>query len=206
MAEPERQIEESSGETVLNLHGFEVLLDLLGPNRAEAAERYRQIHLRLTRLYEWRGCSSPEELADETFDRVTAKLKTGVEIRNAEHYIIRVAGFIYKETVRREIRQRKVLENEGAIAPSPWEQGEDGADHGESRRICFKDCLKGLADGQRGHLLRYYAGEQGLKIKTRSRLAKELDLASGALRIRMFRLRQRLEGCVMSCMEQGKVE
>lgn len=172
----------------------------------EAAERYRQIHLRITRLYEWRGCSSPEELADETFDRVASKLEAGVEIQNPEHYIVRVASFVFKEIMRREIRQRKALEAEPAAATFQQECPAEKSEHGESRLICFRSCLDGLEDSQRYSLLRYYDGDTGRKIKARRQLAEKLGLAAGALRIHMYRQRQRLESCVVSCMKKRSAE
>jgi DNA-directed RNA polymerase specialized sigma24 family protein len=198
-----QQAEDFSPAENARSSGFEGLLELLGPDRAAAAEKYRSLHGRIVRLYEWRGCASSEELADQTFDRVIDKLESGEEIRNPEGYIVRVASFVFKETVRREIRQRKALEKDRTSPLLHPVEPEEVAERDEHRQQCFRSCLDGLKAEKREHLVRYYSGEKGQKIRARRRLGEELGLKAGALRIRMYRLRQRLEGCITSCLEAG---
>ena len=49
----------------MNRDELEALLKFLDPDRERAGERYETVRSRLIRLFEWRGCSSPEDLADE---------------------------------------------------------------------------------------------------------------------------------------------
>jgi hypothetical protein len=52
-------------------------------------------------------------------------------------------------------------------------------------------------------LLRYYEHEGGARIRARHAQAAGLGLAPGALRIRLHRLRTRLEACVNACLALG---
>ena len=180
----------------LSRESLEALLTRLDPDRDRAATLYRTIHSRLCRLYEWRGCSSPEELADETLDRVASKLEQGVEINSPEHYIARVAYLVFRELVRREQRKRAALEAERYIAEqNTVEQGSTN-----DLSSCFSACLKQFETTDREHLLRYYEGDKSVKIANRRGLREELGIAAGTLRIRMHRMRLRLEECVYKCL------
>ena len=52
---------------------FDGLLAVLGRDRDVAADRYLDIRRNLVRLFEWRGCTTPEEYADETINRCARK-------------------------------------------------------------------------------------------------------------------------------------
>lgn len=177
------------------------LLERLDADPARAAERYRELHRKISRLYEWRGCPRAEELADEALDRVALKLEAGLEIHAIESYVSRVAWLVFREEVRREVRQRTALES--GDWPAPAEAPDPEAD---VRRGCFRKCLSGFTDGQRQQLLRYYEGERSAKIDNRRRLAEELGVAASALRLRMHRQRQRLEQCVTGCVQRSGAE
>ena len=184
----------------LSPQAFERLLDRLGPDRTEAAERYQAIHRRISRLYEWRACTSPEDLADETLDRVASKLEDGVEVHSPERYILRVASLVFREIVRREQRQRLALEAEGAVRPDAVEDEEAEPE----LEVCFQGCLGGFDEEERARLLRYYEGQRGSKIRNRKQMALDLGLAAGTLRIRMHRKRRKLETCVRQCLDQRR--
>ena len=65
---------------------FDRLLSLLDSDRERAGERYELIRQKLTKFFQWRGCSEPEEYADRTIDRVARKVGEGAEIRSSEAY------------------------------------------------------------------------------------------------------------------------
>jgi hypothetical protein len=53
--------------------------------------------------------------------------------------------------------------------------------------------------------LQYYQDEGLRRIDGRRRLAGTLAIAPGALRIRMLRIRERLQRCVTSCLDEPVV-
>jgi len=61
----------------LTLETFDGLLALLGPDRDRAVEVYLEIRRNLVRLFEWRGCSTPDEYADEAINRCARKIAAG---------------------------------------------------------------------------------------------------------------------------------
>ena len=79
---------------------FDGLLALLGPDRDVAANRYLEIRRNLVRLFEWRGCSTPEEYADETINRCARKISDGEAIRDVPTYCIGIARMLLLEMGR----------------------------------------------------------------------------------------------------------
>ncbi len=68
----------------LTADGFETLLERLGEDKTQAAEKYEELRLKLIKYFVWRGVSNlfADNLADETLDRLAKKLAEGVEIEN----------------------------------------------------------------------------------------------------------------------------
>lgn len=182
----------------LTAETLEHLLVFLDPDRDAAARKYEALRSRLIRLFVWRGCDAPEERTDETLDRVARKLKEGVTIRSEPfNYAAGVAYRIFQEMLRRDQRQRRALE-EMAETPPPEPDDDEAA-----RLDCLDECLDALAGRERDLIVGFYRGEKGARIARRKRLAEELGISVNALRIRAYRLRARLEGCVRECLTRG---
>src|SRR5689334_10815945 len=99
---------------------FEALLRALDPqDRDRAAELYVQLRYRLVRVFEWRRCSSPDELVDETLKRVGQRLAGGVKLQadDPTRYAQGVAHHVYREAVRREASEHRKLQS-GEWQPS----------------------------------------------------------------------------------------
>jgi DNA-directed RNA polymerase specialized sigma24 family protein len=168
---------------------LEALLARLGPDRDEAAQAYEAIRQRLIRLFEYRGCADAAALADETMSRVARRLAEGVEIRAAEPYayFAGVASMVFREVLRRREREQAALR----ARPSP---GTDAA--AEDRMACLEKCLEQLPPPARELVLAYHGGEGRERIEGRVTLARDYGLDLNALRVRVHRLRERLEECV----------
>lgn len=180
----------NGGGSGITPEAFAALLRLLGPNLEEAGVKYEGIRRRLIRLFEWRGCEFPEEMADETFNRVARRVAEGVVLESEDPYgyFCGVAHLVYKEVLRNDTRKKALLEK-GDWPPPP--SPEESEDH---RLESLRHCLQLLDKDQRDLLLRYHQGENN--IRARKELCDELDIGMNALRIRVHRLRRRLETCI----------
>ena len=169
---------------------FEALLAMLHRDREKAGEIYEGIRRRLIRLFEWRGCSRSEDLADETFNRAARKFAQGVEIKRPDPYayFCGVAHHVFQEVVRREAREHKALES------GDWTTSDPAEDEPDYRLDHLRACLEILETDQRHLLLRYHQEDQ--RIRSRKDLCDELGIPMNALRIRVHRLRRRVETCV----------
>jgi hypothetical protein len=78
------------------------LLNWLNPNRELAAAEFIRIRRILTNIFLTRGCINADELADETIDRVAAKIKEiETDFRGEKLiYFVSVLRYVYKESLR----------------------------------------------------------------------------------------------------------
>ena len=60
---------------VLTEEAFARLLARLDPDAEKAGEKYRALHQKLVKFFDWHGARYPEEGADETLNRVARKVE-----------------------------------------------------------------------------------------------------------------------------------
>jgi RNA polymerase sigma factor (sigma-70 family) len=184
--------------TPLTPEEFEALLAHLAPDRDEAGERYEDVRRRLVRLFEWRLCETPEDLADEAINRVARHLAKGTEIRSESPfaYFCGVAHHVAQEMLRERERERRAFAAASALAePEPEPDA-------ERRLACLQACLGRLPAEQRRVILQYHQESARGRIDGRQRLAHELGITVNALRIHAHRLRRRLEDCCHRCLAE----
>ena len=187
----------SKGNWTLTAEAFERLLTLLHPDRDQAAVEYERLRDRTTGLFRWWGSPRSSELADETLDRVARKLVEGAEIRpgSVGAYVRGVARMLFYESSRQP--QPEPLPGDLDLS-APITENEQSA-----TLDCFDRCLAKLPAADRKNLLRYYDDTGERTIEARRRLADELGVSTNVLRVRMHRLRERLEQCVTGCRADG---
>jgi RNA polymerase sigma factor (sigma-70 family) len=179
---------------------FDALLRRLGPDREVAGARYEELRRRLLTVFTYRGCGNAEDLADETMDRVArrlAEMASDDTIPDPGPFIFGVAWNVAREAIR---QHRTVALPERYDPPDPRTFGSSARDE-PAEQECLDRCLRCLTAEDREVLLTYYQ-EQGLaKIRQRSLIARELNISSNALRLRIHRLTSRLRECVFHCLE-----
>ncbi len=177
---------------VLTKELFDALLAWLDPDRDAAAAKYELIRTRLIKIFVCRGCVDPEDLADETIDRVARRLRdietefTGDPAR----YFYGVANKVYQEYLRRKPAPQP---------PPPL----DESDEVEREYNCLDRCMQKLPPDNRELVLQYYQQDKQAKIDHRKELASQLGIALNALRIRAYRIRALLLECVQKCVEDA---
>jgi DNA-directed RNA polymerase specialized sigma24 family protein len=180
---------------------FQALLSWLNPDRDRAGDEYVRLHRRLAKIFEARGCLRPEDCADETFSRVGRQLVEGKEIRtdNPSTYIDGVARLVLREQWSKPTPER-IEEVPADELPKASNLEVTAKREKERWHVCLETCLQELAPESRQLLLEYYSEEKTRKIETRSRMARQLGVATSVLRNRIFKLRNSLRGCVSTCL------
>ena len=194
------------GKTVWTItpEAFDSLLYSLDPDREQAGRIYENTRRKLLEFFEARGSHTPDEHADETFDRVTRKIAEGEKIEDLGRYCYGVARFVLKEAVRKRFKEPVEL-NENARFPASNGDGllEEQRETVERRLDCLEECLDKLADETRGFIIEYYREENGLKIEQRKLQAARLNTTLNALRLRASRLRRELGKCTDGCLARS---
>lgn len=187
-------------ERELTAQAFIKLLERLGEDEEQAAQKYEDLRRTLIRYFEWRGAPFPEEHTDETFNRLARKLNSGVEIRDIGDYSYEVARLVSLETLKaRHNRNEQFDEVEHeTVAPNT----SDEIVEKEDRLTCLDDCLNALQSESRDLIMEYYVDEARGRIDRRKDLAARLGLRRDALANRAQRLRDKLEQCVTRCLRK----
>jgi DNA-directed RNA polymerase specialized sigma24 family protein len=182
---------------VLKQEQFDALLRWLDEDRDRAGLVYERIRWRLVTIFAARGCQVAEELADETIDRVARRV--GDIARDYEgdkaRYFFGVANNVHHEYLKRAVPTE---------SPEKIEPGMDKVDK-ERLHDCLDQCLDRLALAEREMLLRYYSQEKETKADQHILMAGELNITINTLRLRVLRMKQKLQPCVERCLKRTDV-
>jgi DNA-directed RNA polymerase specialized sigma24 family protein len=182
---------------------LERLLDWLDEGKHSGGQSYLDLRQRLVAYFDRKNCRWPDDLADETLNRVARRLEEEGEIvsETAARYCYIVARFVFHEYLRRsndEVSLDAVSSEAGASDPAV-SGSDDEEKHREHLLDCLDRCTEKLDPAQRDLIIRYYHGEQRIKIENRNALARQLGITINALSIRACRIRDKLEACVSAC-------
>jgi DNA-directed RNA polymerase specialized sigma24 family protein len=170
---------------------FAEFLAWLAPDEAKAGEEYERLRFRLITFFGVRNCRFPEDLADETINRVVAKI--GLEtVDNKTAYVYGFAKNVFLESLRKE--KDHVNIDDISVASRADEAEPDAvADY-------LDKCLGELSVDNRNLILEYFSEEKQAKIDLHRQLADALQTTQVALRMRIVRIKRRLQACLQECM------
>jgi len=180
---------------VLDQSQFDQLLAWLDDDREAAGRRYEQIRWRLITIFAARGCTTPEELADETIDRVARRVSdiANEYVGDKARYFFGVANNVHHEY----LKQPAAAEIEAPLL--------DEREDKERVHDCLERCLSRLAVEDRAMLLRYFSQEKRAKAELHRAMADEMGISINTLRLRILRLKQKLQPCVERCLERADI-
>ena len=178
----------------LQQEDFERLLVWLDEDRERAAMAYEKVRWRLTAIFAARGCHVPEDLADETIDRVSRRVADIREtyIGDRVLYFLGVANNVHHEYLKRPTLSERPPANDVS-------EGE------EQTHQCLETCINNLTERSQHLIRQYYAEDKRAKIDLRKRLADELGLSPNSLRVRALRIREQLQACIQRCLASGEL-
>jgi RNA polymerase sigma factor (sigma-70 family) len=176
---------------------FDALLAWLDPDRDQAAQKYEEIRLRLIKIFVCRGCPVAEDLADKTIDRVAGKVEDIAPsyVGNRALYFYGVAKNVYHEWLREQ-------QQAAAAAPMPDPVPDPDPPESDREYDSLEECMGQLSSEERKLILDYYQEEKQAKIDHRKKLAEGLGIGLNTLRIKVYRLRARLQECVEQLMKR----
>ena len=176
---------------------FDRLLAWLDEGTDSRGERYQEMRQRLVDYFGRRDCPVPEDLADETLNRVARRLEETGSIDDVvpARYCYILAKFVFLEWLRRPGRIEPVAQSaEAVVAPGVSERAEN-----ERTFSCLEQCLQSCSVDDRALILDYYQTTSGSARENRRQLAQRLGITPNSLAIRACRIRSRLEACVRNC-------
>jgi DNA-directed RNA polymerase specialized sigma24 family protein len=186
---------------VLNPEAWTNFLRRLDEDSEKAGLKYEALRSRVITMFRCRGLPDPAGLADEAIDRIVKGLERE-EIRDIFAYASGVARHVASEAFRRPppVSLAEVQE------PRQKQTSDDSQENETDRRLyCLNQCTATLNESDRYLLSNWYEHEKSQKVDDKRRLAANLGIAIGALRVRAYRIRERIRTCVFECMAKSNV-
>jgi DNA-directed RNA polymerase specialized sigma24 family protein len=166
---------------------LKILLANLSSNPNEAAAAYTNLRNSLVRFFQLKGDFDADEAADSTLDRVALKLSQSTEVTNVTSYGFGVARLIFLERLRISEKNKKA--HDGFYN----DQKRDEADN----YSVFRECFEKLQQKEKEILEDYFADMPSSDLMIyREKLSAKYDISLNNLRIKVFRLRRRLDDCL----------
>ncbi len=187
---------------VLQQQDFDSLLGLFSGDKEEAGRMYEKQRCGLIRYFLFKGCSNPQDLADETLNRVASRVSSYDPAKQAtpSTYIYGFALNILREY------QRGAGVRETQLDPvhlSGSSNDASDADDAEMTAVCLHECLGGLRSNDRDMIVEYYSRSRQEKIDLRRRMAERLGCRPEVLYTRAFRIKSVLRECVEKCRKKN---
>jgi len=176
--------------TSIDRQTFCSLLFAFAPDSEEAGHRYEGTRRGLIRFFETCQCQPAEELADETLDRIARRIHEGVAITDVRRYALGVARRVaseYRKSLRLAVPLPANLAEYFAPEEDPLTAQLDLLERG----------LERLPGNERELVLNYFR-QEGTP-RSRRQLSQEQGLSRVALRVRVHRIRKKLEGLMAEC-------
>lgn len=188
----------------LTMEAFDRLLAWLDPDREQAGRKYEEIRSTLIKGFTKHACNAPEDLADETINRVARKLPEiePTYVGAPAPYFYAVAFNIYRESLRRP----ETVPLPQIDLPAPNQSSGELAEDIDPVMVCLRRCIGHLKERDQEVILQYYQGEKQIKIKLRKDLAMRLGLSLPALRLLAQRIRQKLKKLILLCLKQSLLD
>ena len=192
--------EEAKKKWSVNSDAFRQLLDWLDEGADSDGQNYLEMRRRLVNFFDRKNCSTPENLADETLNRVARRLaETGkIESETPAKFCYITARFVFLESLRDAEKNHISLE-QATIEPKAVNIDFEARELKEKMLDCLEQCTAQLENISREIITSYYFGEERVKIENRRALAEKFGISANALSIRACRIRDKLETCVKKC-------
>ena len=199
----------SKKDWLLTPAAFDRLLNWLDQGIDSEGEKYLEMRRRLVGYFSRKNCLSPDDLADETLNRLARRLEEegSIVAPNPAQYCYIVARFVLLEFLRKTKSQsldHLTLVTRADTHANPPDESIDKMAQ-ELRWECLQQCIAKINDQSRELINNYYYGDQGTKIQNRRALAAKLNITINALSIRAWRIRNKLEVCVKRCIEKNEI-
>ena len=182
------------------------LLACFHADQETAGQKLKLLHQKLTTFFESNRCHLAEEYADRTIYRVAKKLDEGLDIytEDPSRFFFGVAYNVLKEywsDMKRDTDFHHNMQQIDHLSEGWTHESEKVST--EQRKECLDNCLQKLSDEERELITEYYQSEGGNKVKNRKKVADQRGISLNVLRLRIFRIRKKLEDCTRKCLDKS---
>ena len=158
---------ESKRDWELSEDAFRQLLQWLDEGTDSGGAKYLEMRRRLVSFFDRKNCLAPDELVDETLNRVARRLKeeSATTDTTPAQYSYIVARFVFLEYLRRtETRAVRLDSVSQLVEVAAGSDAQVSREEKERLLDCLERCLDRLEPENRDLIMHYYRGEQRTKI------------------------------------------
>jgi DNA-directed RNA polymerase specialized sigma24 family protein len=158
------------------------LLAIMDSHPGRAEEKYLHLFATLVKYFEWNRKPDPEDMAQETLRRAFARFQEGqrITIEDPAGYFFGIARNLIRESWRAP-QVEQLEDQEPPRSEPPFHNLTQG-----EQLVFLRECLGKLPKDEFEMLLAYVEGEGEV-------WARKAGLPLGAMRMRIHRIRKRLE-------------
>ncbi|MEQ1921101.1 MAG: sigma-70 family RNA polymerase sigma factor [Pyrinomonadaceae bacterium] len=169
---------------------------------------YDELRKMLVRYSRIKGFSQEdaEDIASETISRVIERVNKDTEYKIEEPvaYFVMTARHLMSSKWRSKktnprmesLEGVEVVQSEGNNILDDLVENEKS----EQYKACMEKCLDTLSSESRQIIVEYY---QNPRVK-REQLAIKFDISVSTLRVKVYRIKERLQQCLKSCLEKNR--
>lgn len=202
--EPARTVKKSR---LMSQQAFNAMLEKLDPNRDRAGLKYEEIRRALIRYLRFHGSHIPEDHADEAINVLAERIFENKPFDAANplpHFFAAARNILRDYRKNRGKRPLSLDELPASREPSrdPDEERlrQSEREQSEHQAYCLDRCLSDLPGEDRELIRRYYLELKAENAKRRNEIAGESGRSVTALRVKVHRVRKKLERCCDHCM------
>ncbi|MFN0111636.1 MAG: sigma-70 family RNA polymerase sigma factor [Blastocatellia bacterium] len=184
--------------TPLTPENFEKLLLFLDSDRERAGEVYEFLWSKAREYFSARACIQAEELADEVISRLAKKIAEGEEVRDVLRYSYGLARWVWMEFLRKPDANYVPFDELPILSFAPTDTLLQKEQSG-----CYLHCMDQLSEKDRKLVIKYHDSEDQVLHDAREELARSGGISVVALRIRITRIKKKLESCYSDCKKKG---
>ena|SRR5258708_37171366 len=182
------------------MESLESLIKLLdADSEGPPGSGYQLIRQKVIKYFEWQRCIAAEELTDETIDRVARKIAAGQQIDNLNGFFYGVGRLVLKEYERAQLRQVRAF----ATLPTSTEDVIHDNEEEKPTFACRRKCLQDLPKAEHNLIVGYCKPDGRPKKERRQELAAKLGIKVENLRLKAFRIREKLDKCTDDCVKDS---
>ena len=187
---------------VLTQEAFDAFLRWLSLDRDEAAVKYEKTHHKLIRFFDIKGCENPDLLADETINRVIERISRAKDTDDVlpMQFLFGVAKNIYRE----HCSNPKNISIEERELEQPEQNNFSVLQIEDDEKNCMQTCLKELKPANLQLIVAYFNVDKNTKAAVREKLCQNHGESMNALRVRVSRIKQKLQNCQKNCLTKEK--
>lgn len=172
-------------------------------------EQYAKVRRILINYFRHKGCPVPEDLFHETITRVIERAAAGNPL-SADYLIpqfLRAARYVWLEYLRKPEMNSTSFDDllpgsEPSIDPVEEQRCQENELLWGRMEECSQKCLDELPVEQSEMFRRYHLYEKGKKAESRQQLVEEMGITPELLRLKVHRIRRKLEVCVEKCVSE----